>query len=80
MQRVPKFIIPRIAQHKLCVYQDVCVVQVTSQRTQSMVPTAQTCVPKLYLPDYADGTALRAGMIEAFKNADVGGFHERAMS
>jgi len=55
-------------------------IEVTSQRTQSMVPTAQTCVPKLYLPDYADGTALRAGMIEAFKNADVGGFHERAMS
>jgi hypothetical protein len=54
-------------------------IEVTSQRTQSMIPTAQTCVPKLYLPDYSDGVALRAGMIEAFKNADIGGFHERAM-
>jgi len=54
-------------------------IEVTSQRTQSMIPTAQTCVPKLYLPDYPDGEQLRSGMLEAFKNADIGGFHERAM-
>jgi len=51
-------------------------IEVTSQRTQSMIPTAQTCVPKLYLPEYSNGTAMRAGMMEAFKNADSGGFHE----
>jgi len=51
-------------------------IEVTAQRSQSMIPTAQTCVPKLYLPEYTDGAALRTGMMEAFKNADSGGFHE----
>lgn len=57
-------------------------IEVTTQRTQSMIPTSQTCVPKLFLPEYVDGEALRAGMIEAFKNAAAKegiGFHERAM-
>ena len=30
-------------------------IEVTAQRSQSKIPTAQTCVPKLYLPEYADG-------------------------
>merc|ERR1712070_134698 len=54
-------------------------IEVAPQRTKSMIPTSQTCVPKLYLPDYADGAALLAGLLEAFKNAETGGFHERAI-
>jgi len=45
-----------------------------------MIPTAQTCVPKLYLPEYSDGVVMKEGFLEAFKNADIGGFHERAMN
>jgi len=51
-------------------------IEITTQRTKSMIPTSQTCVPKLYLPEYPDGASLRAGMLEAFKNAETGGFHE----
>ena len=37
------------------------------------LPTAQTCGNKLYLPEYDSADELRAGLIEAFANAEVGG-------
>ena len=53
-------------------------IEVLPQHSGSAFPTAQTCGNKLYLPEYDDAPSLRAGLAEAFANADFGGLHERA--
>jgi len=53
-------------------------IEVLPQHNGSLLPTAQTCGNKLYLPEYDDAEGLRVGLAEAFANADFGGLHERA--
>ena len=53
-------------------------IEVMPQHNGSVMPTAQTCGNKLYLPEYDDANALRAALAEAFANADYGGLHEHA--
>ena len=53
-------------------------IEVLPQHNGGLLPTAQTCGNKLYLPEYDDAPSLRAGLAEAFANADFGGLHERA--
>jgi len=52
-------------------------IEVLPQHNGSLLPTAQTCGNKLYLPDYEGEEQLRAALAEAFANADFGGLHER---
>jgi len=54
-------------------------IEVLPQHNGSMMPTAQTCGNKLYLPEYEDASTLREGLAIAFANADFGGLHERAV-
>ena len=53
-------------------------IELLPQTNGSMVPTAQTCGNKLYLPDYEDAEELRDGLAEAFANTEAGGLHEHA--
>lgn len=51
-------------------------IEVSPQRPQLAIPTAQTCGNKLYLPAYATLDELRSGLQIAFANAEYGGLHE----
>eukprot|EP00658_Telonema_sp_P-2_P030719 TRINITY_DN2314_c0_g1_i3.p1 TRINITY_DN2314_c0_g1~~TRINITY_DN2314_c0_g1_i3.p1 ORF type:complete len:884 (+),score=215.88 TRINITY_DN2314_c0_g1_i3:115-2652(+) len=52
-------------------------IEVGPAGTESTIPTSQTCVPRLYIPNYESIGDLRKGFVTAFKNAEAGGFHER---
>lgn len=54
-------------------------IEVSPSGTESKIPTSQTCVPKLYIPNYETKEDLQKGFLTAFQNAEAGGFHERAM-
>ena len=51
-------------------------IEVLPQHNGSLLPTAQTCGNKLYLPEYETAEELRAGLAEAFANTEAGGLHE----
>eukprot|EP00656_Telonema_subtile_P035019 TRINITY_DN3903_c0_g1_i2.p1 TRINITY_DN3903_c0_g1~~TRINITY_DN3903_c0_g1_i2.p1 ORF type:complete len:277 (-),score=68.04 TRINITY_DN3903_c0_g1_i2:96-926(-) len=54
-------------------------IEVGPSATESKIPTSQTCVPKLYIPNYGTIAELHTGFKTAFTNAEEGGFHERAI-
>ena len=51
-------------------------IEVMPQHGGGLLPTAQTCGNKLYLPEYPSAKELRAGLAEAFANTEAGGLHE----
>lgn len=54
-------------------------IEVGPSQLDSKIPTSQTCVPRLYLPNYETIGDLQKGFDSAFKNAEAGGFHERGI-
>jgi len=51
-------------------------IEVMPQHAGGLLPTAQTCGNKLYLPEYETASELRTGLAEAFANTEAGGLHE----